>query len=139
MIEAKVKTTIAVIAAFTAGLVVANLPAVLAAPNNGSDLAHKTFFVSIDEVKQNFVFAEEFSGAYSRSITLSDGTQREIELTPMLRDGTQLVRLEDTGGVSYMGLDGTTTNGTLMIQLRDKEAMLAKGEAEGWWQSSRTD
>jgi ATP-dependent Clp protease adapter protein ClpS len=41
----------------------------------------------------------------------------------MIRDGMHVVELNDTGHISYMGLNGTTTNGKLMVQLRDIEDM----------------
>jgi len=128
----KNKTAIAVIAAFGVGLAVGNLPTALATSGKTTDLAHKTFTVSIDEVKKNFVFGDEFSGTYTKTVTMSDGTQRQIELTPMVHDGMQVIRLKDTGGLTYMSLNGTTTNGKLMIQIEDKEASLAALKAQGW-------
>jgi len=128
----KNKTVISVLAAFAVGVFVGNLPTALATSAKTSNLAQKTFVVSINEVKQNFVFADEFSGTYTKSVTLSDGTQRQIELTPMIHDGMPVVRLKDTGGLTYMTLNGTTTNGKLMIQIEDKEASLAALKAQGW-------
>jgi beta-glucanase (GH16 family) len=128
----KNKTVISVLAAFAVGIFVGNLPTALATSAKSSNLAKKTFIVSINEVKQNFVFADEFSGTYTKSVTLSDGTQRQIELTPMIHDGMPVVRLKDTGGLTYMTLNGTTTNGKLMIQIEDKEASLAALKAQGW-------
>lgn len=130
MIGTKIKTTIALFAAFAAGIAVTNLP--MAHANSDADLAQKSFTVSIDEIKQNFVFADEFSGTYMKSVTLSDGTERQIELTPMVHKGMQVIRLKDSGGLTYMGLNGTTTNGTLMIQVRDQEAARAALRAQGW-------
>ena len=132
MIGFKNKTVISVLAAFAVGVFVGNLPTALATSAKTSNLAQKTFVVSINEVKQNFVFADEFSGTYTKSVTLSDGTQRQIELTPMIHDGMPVVRLKDTGGLTYMTLNGTTTNGKLMIQIEDKEASLAALKAQGW-------
>lgn len=74
----------------------------------------------------------EFSGSYTQTITMSDGKQRQIELTPMLHKGMQVVRLQDSGHTSYMGLNGTTLNGTLLVQLRDMDAVKASLKAEGW-------
>ncbi|MGB6487668.1 MAG: ATP-dependent Clp protease adaptor ClpS [Steroidobacteraceae bacterium] len=87
------------------------------------DLSRRRFVVCIDEIKQNFVFGATFEGRYARTVTLSDGTTRTIELTPTIRDGRPVVELKDTGGCTYMGLNGTTTNGSLMIQIRDLDAM----------------
>ena len=117
---------------FVLGLGAANLPrAVASADTTTTELSQKKFLVSIDEVKQNFVFAEEFSGRYKREVVLSDGSKRTIELTPMVHNGMRVVEFKDTGGHSYMGLNGTTTNGTLMVQLRDVEQMHARSAAEG--------
>jgi hypothetical protein len=35
----------------------------------------------------------------------------------MVRDGRPVVELNDTGHISYMGLESTKTNGKLMVQL----------------------
>lgn len=87
------------------------------------DLSQRRFLVCIDEIQQNFVFGAEFTGQYTRTVTLSDGTTRTVELTPMIRDGQPVVEFKDTGGCTYMGLNGTTTNGKLMVQIRDLDAM----------------
>jgi ATP-dependent Clp protease adapter protein ClpS len=88
------------------------------------NLSKKRFIVCIDEIQQNFVFGDQFAGGYTKVVTLSDGSTRTIELTPMIRDGRPVVELKDTGGHTYMGLNGTTTNGKLMIQIRDLDVML---------------
>jgi ATP-dependent Clp protease adapter protein ClpS len=77
----------------------------------------KAFIVCLDEVRQNFVSGDPFVGSYSRTVTMSDGSTRTVTLTSMVRDGMELVELNDTGHVSYMGLHSTTTNGTLMVQV----------------------
>jgi hypothetical protein len=127
------KTIAIVTISFLAGIGMANLPSALAtSPDVGGDLAKKTFYVSIDEIKQNFVFADSFSGSYSKTVTLSDGTQRHVELTPMIHNGMQVIELKDTGGLTYTSLDGTTTNGKLMIQVKDQAASQAALKAQGW-------
>jgi hypothetical protein len=83
----------------------------------------KEFLVCLDEIQQNLVFGEQFTGSYTNTVTMSNGSTRTIKLTPMLRDGRPVVELNDTGHITYMGLNGTTTNGTLMVQLRDIEEM----------------
>jgi hypothetical protein len=88
--------------------------------------------VSIDEVHQNFVFAETFTGSYKRDVVLSDGSVRAIELTPMIHDGKAVVEFKDTGARTYMGLDGTTTNGRLMVQIRDVAASIESSKSQGW-------
>lgn len=120
---------------FAAGIAVASLPSARATPEArpATDLAHKRFHISIDEIKQRFVVADEFSGNYSKALTLSDGSSRTVELTPMMHKGKQVVELKDSGQLSYMGLNGTTTNGSLMIQLQDADTMLALAKSEGWF------
>jgi len=127
------RSALLVLAGFAAGIGIAALPAAFASPDGGQvDLSSKRFLVSIDEIKQNFVFGEEFVGSYARTITLSDGSTRTIKLTPMLLDGKQVVELKDKGGHTYMSLNGTTTNGTLMVQLVDLDQMDADLKQQGW-------
>jgi len=120
--------------AFLSGIAVSNLPSAAAAGAAQPDLSSRPFTVFMAEVKQNLVFGEEFTGSYTKSVTLSDGSKREIELTPMIHHGMQVVRLKDTGGVTYMGINGTTTNGALMVQVRDRDASRAALKAQGWKQ-----
>ncbi|WP_119716788.1 hypothetical protein [Cognatilysobacter tabacisoli] len=120
------------VVSFAAGLGIANLPTASASAEPALDLSKRKFTVFIDEVKQNHVFGDTFSGSYSKTITLSDGSRREITLTPTAHKGMQLVELKDTGGLTYMSLSGTTTNGTLMIQVKDDEASKAALKAQGW-------
>lgn len=42
--------------------------------SNPSELSNKRFIVSIYEVRQEILFAEEFSGHYAKDVTRSDGT-----------------------------------------------------------------
>jgi hypothetical protein len=130
------KILLGVLAGFAAGLGVSNLPAAIASNAAPEDLSNKPFDVAIFEVKQKLTpgkfVAKEFSGSYTQTITMSDGKQRQIELTPMMYKGKRVVRLQDSGHTSYMGLNGTTLNGTLLVQLRDKDAAKAYLKAEGW-------
>jgi hypothetical protein len=131
------KTSLGVLAGFVAGLAASNLPPALAASNSGAeDLSNKSFDVAIFEIKEKLTpgkfLGTEFSGTYKQSITMSDGKQRQIELTPMMHKGMQVVRLQDSGHTTYMDLNGTTLNGTLLVQLRDKDAIKASLKAEGW-------
>jgi hypothetical protein len=64
-------------------------------------------------------------------LTMSDGGKRHIELTPMVHNGMQVVELKDNGSHTYMGLNGTTTNCKLMIQVRDVATTNKELEAEG--------
>ena len=54
------------------------------------DLAKKRFMVSIHEIRQEVVFADEFAGKYLKTVTLADGRTRTIELTPMIHEGSPL-------------------------------------------------
>jgi hypothetical protein len=132
------KTLLGVFAGFLAGVVASNLPPAFATPNAAAPeaLSNKRFDVAIFEVKQKLTpgafLSEEFSGSYTRTFTMSDGKQRQIELTPMMHKGMQVIRLKDNGGTTYMGLNGTTLNGTLLVDLQDKAASRARLKAEGW-------
>jgi hypothetical protein len=92
----------------------------------------KEFMICVDEIKQNFVFGDRFVDSYTTVVTMSDGSRRTIKLTPMVRDGRQVVELNDTGHISYMGLNGTTTRGDLMVQLRDLDEYRRQLEAQGF-------
>ena len=120
---------------FAAGLIfsqVQEASAFSGEPTPQRDVASREFSVSVDEIKQNFVFAEKFTGSYSKSFELSDGSKREIRLTPMVHDGMEVIEFRDNGGRTYMSLNGATTNGTLMVQVQDVEAMRALGKEQGW-------
>lgn len=79
----------------------------------------KRFVVSIDEVSNKFVFAEPFEGNYQKTLTMSDGSERTIRLTPMIHKNEQRIAFEDNGMTTYMGMNGTTTNGKLMVQINE--------------------
>ena len=95
------------------------------------DPSKKRFVVSIFEVQQEIAFGEEFSGRYSRSVAMSDGTTRTIELTPVVRNGQLVVELKDTGCRTYIGTarigTGTTINGKLMVSVIDVDDIEAAG------------
>jgi hypothetical protein len=121
------------LAGFAAGLLASRLPHAAAASDSiTADLSKREFLVSIDEIRQNFAFGEPFVGHYYKTVTMSDGKIRRIELTPMIHNGIQVAEFKDNRGVTYMGLNGTTTNGTLMVQLRDADTMQAEARAEGY-------
>lgn len=88
------------------------------------ELSKKRYVVSIYEVQEH-AFAEEFSGRYVKTVTLSDATTRTVQLTPMMRNGIPVIEFDDTGGHSYMGLmrvrTGTQTRGNLMVQIIDPD------------------
>lgn len=127
-----IRTCTIAVTAFAGGILVANLPSAFATAAPDPDMSKREFSVSIDEVKENFVFADSFTGSYSKSITMSDGSVREITLTPMVHRGMQVVEFRDTGGRTYMGLNGTTTNGKLMVQVTDTAASAEALKAQGW-------
>ena len=126
-------SVVLLVVGFGIGVLVSHFPVASAsAVPEATSLSHQKFLVSIDEVRQNFVFGHEFSGHYATTVTLSDGTKRHIELTPMVHNGMEVVELKDNGGHTYMGLNGTTANGDLMVQLRDVATMKQQLKAEGW-------
>ncbi len=88
-----------------------------------TDLAKKRFIVSIYEIRQELVFAEEFSGQYVKTVTLSDGTTRTVELTPTMHNGRVGMQFNDTGYRTHMGMlplrNGSHTNDTLMVRIVD--------------------
>lgn len=92
----------------------------------------KEFVVCIDEIRQNFVFGDCFAGSYSKTVTMSDGSTRTIKLTPMIRGDQEVVELNDSGHITYMGLNGATTNETLMVRLNEiPEELRGQCEAQG--------
>lgn len=129
-----IQNTTLLLTGFICGAIVTNLPtaqAEIKSPNN--NITQKEFSISIDEIKQNFVFADRFTQSYTKAIILSDGSERLIELTPMIHDGMQVIEFKDSGsGRTYMGLNGTSTNGTLMVQINDVKANLTELKSQGW-------
>jgi len=87
-------------------------------------MSKSEFVVFINEIAQNFVFGDRFSESYTKIVTLSDGTTRTIKLTPTVRNGRPVVELNDTGHITYMSLDGTATNGSLMVQIHEVPGQL---------------
>ena len=93
--------------------------------SKGADPSKKQFVVFIDEIQQNFADGDQFSDRYTRTVTLSDGSVRTIELTPMMRHGKLVVELKDTGGRNYMRLDhgvSVMINGNLQVKVFDLDA-----------------
>ncbi|HEY5801804.1 MAG TPA: hypothetical protein VIT92_16405 [Burkholderiaceae bacterium] len=135
-----IKIALGVAAGFAAGLAVSHLPAAVATPASASattpELSGRVFDVAVFEVKQKLTpgqfMGEEFAGSYLRTFTLSDGSKRQVELTPMVHKGMQVVRIKDNAGTTYSGLNGMTLNGTLLIDLQDRAAQQASLKAAGW-------
>lgn len=102
------------------GFVVSSMPLAAQSIESGNPNPEDiTFVVSIDEVSQNFVFGEQFSGRFEKTVTMSDGSERSIVLTPMEKDGRLAVKFEDGEGHTYMGPNGWTYNDTLLVSLRN--------------------
>ncbi len=115
---------------FVAGIAAAFVGNSIAASSGvAKETSGHAYTVSIDEIRQNLVFADEFVDSYARTVTLSDGTKRSIALRPVIRDGREVLELTDStdDGVnhSYMGPNGTTTNGKLMVNVKDLTALKA--------------
>jgi hypothetical protein len=75
------------------------------------DPSKKRFMVSIYEIQQQIVFADEFSDRYAKSVMLSDGTTRTVELKSVMCDGRPAVEFNDTGHRKYMELLPIRNNG----------------------------
>jgi len=129
----QLKVVGALCAGFALGIGAADCPPAFASTNQAApDVTHKIFAVAVDEVKKNFVFFEQFAGAYKGTFTLSDGSVRTVELTPMVHNGMQVVQLNDTGHITYMSLTGVARNGDLMIQLHDVAEWHRQLKEQGW-------
>lgn len=104
------------------GSLTTNLPLASASsqalPKDPSEI---TFVVSIDEIAQNFVFGDRFTGSYEKTVTMSDGSERDIVLTPMEKDGQLTVKFPNGRGHTYMGPNGWTYNGELLVSLRNHD------------------
>ena len=106
-------------AMFCAGVAVATIGNSFAAVTAEKlpDYTGASYIVSIDEVKQNFAFGEPMRDSFTKTVKMSDGTERTVELRPVLHNGKTVIELKDGKGLSYMGIGGTTTNGTLMVSV----------------------
>jgi hypothetical protein len=127
------RVTAALFLGFAGGLFAANFSlATASSASTTSDLAKREFMVFLDETKQNFVFGDRFSGHYKRTVTMSDGSTRTIELTPMVHNSMQVVELKDGGHLSYMGLNGTMTSENLLVRLVDVRELKRQLKEQGW-------
>lgn len=101
------------------------------APVAATPATTRHYVVSIDEIGKTFISNQPFTGSYATTVTLSNGSQRSIKLTPTTHDGMLVVHLQDLldgkpagpNGDSYMGPngsthDGTAADGTLMVKLQ---------------------
>jgi ATP-dependent Clp protease adapter protein ClpS len=93
------------------------------------DVSKKRFVVSIWEIKQTLVLAEECTEQFTKTVTLSDGRKRTVQLTPMMRKGESVIEFKEADFRSYMGMarvrHGGYTNGNLMIQISDLDDLEA--------------
>lgn len=102
----------------------------------GKSVTPRAFFVSLYEIKQRFCWSDQFVDSYTRKVSMSDGSMRTITLTPMVQDRIgDVVKLEDGVGkgkhVTYMGVNGTTVNNTLMVGLYSRELLYENERACG--------
>ena len=119
-----------VLAGFAAGAATFAAGFVVASPGGSADQpSDHAYVVSIDEIRSNLVPGEVFSGQFTRKVTMSDGSTREVTLRPVRQNGEELVELVDKSASgaqhSYMGPNGTTTDGTLMINVKDAAVLQA--------------
>jgi hypothetical protein len=119
-----------VLAGFAAGAATVAAGFVVAAPGGSADEpSDHAYVVSIDEIRSNLVPGQVFSGQFTRRVTMSDGSTRVVTLRPVRQNGEEWVELIDTSASgtnrSYMGPNGTTTNGTLMINVKDAAVLAA--------------
>lgn len=115
----KTKNIVTPFAMFCAGVAVATIGNSFAALT-AEELPIYTgasYIVSIDEVKQNFAFGEPMRDIFTKTVKMSDGKERMIELRPVVRNGKTVIELKDGAGITYMGIGGTTTNGMLMVSI----------------------
>ena len=108
-------------AMFCAGVAVATIGNSFAAVTAEQlpDFTGASYIVSIDEVKQNFAFGEPMRDAFIKTVKMSDGSERTVELRPVLRNGETVIEFKDGSGMTYMGIGGTTTNGKLMVSVHE--------------------
>ena len=93
------------------------------------DDAIAPYIVSIDEIAQTFVANHLFTGSYATAVTMANGSKRAIKLTPLIKEGMLVVHLEvlidgrsaRPNGNSYMGPNGTTSDGKLMVRLQNPD------------------
>nr|GAT43065.1 predicted protein [Mycena chlorophos] len=114
-------------AGFVAGLAVSAAHYALAgaAPPAYEPSKH-VLSVSIDEVKQSFVTGVAFSGSYTQSVTLSNGTVHTIRLDTVQRNGVPLVHLNMDGRQTYMGPNSVASVGSLEVTIQDRQLALAQ-------------
>lgn len=126
-----VKSGMLVAAGFAIGTLTWNLPHVLAA-ESVRDPSTMHYVVSIDEVKTNFAYGKPFRDHFAQTVSLSDGTTHDIELTPTMYEGKQSIEYMDNDKSTYQGLNWTSREGSLVVQVRNEEYARDEMVAEGW-------
>lgn len=134
----RTRSFLLVAAGFVTGAAVSAAGFVFASPSDRSiERSGRSYMVFVDEIRSHLVPAQTFSGEFNRKVTLTDGSEREITLRPVKKNGQELVELTDKSvhGVhhSYMGPFATAVDGNLMINVKDvaqlKAEMAALAEA----------
>ena len=115
----KTRNVVVPFAMFCAGVTIATIGNSFAAVTAEKlpDYTGASYIVSIDEVKQNFAFGVPMRDTFTKTVKMSDGKERTIELRKVLRNGKTVIEFKDGTGLSYMGIGGTTTNGKLMVSV----------------------
>lgn len=83
------------------------------------------FLVSVYEVTGEDVFAQGFTQHFAKTVTLADGSRRTIELSPAMHEGRPMLKLDDSGRVTWLAPDATRVDAGLMIQTRDMDPFVA--------------
>jgi hypothetical protein len=99
------------------------------------EMLRRPFQVYIYEIQQNFAVGEEFTGVYKKTVTLSDGTSCDIELTPTIYEGQKMVKAQFPGNndpkyYNYIGLNGSAQRGRLMVKVSDLRTLRRMRELE---------
>jgi hypothetical protein len=99
------------------------------------EMLRRPFQVYIYEIQQNFAVGEHFTGVYKKTVTLSDGTSCDIELTPTIYEGQKLVKAQFPGNndpryYNYIGLNGSAQRGRLMVKVSDLRTLRKQRELE---------
>jgi hypothetical protein len=120
-----------VTAGFVAGAAASAAGFVFASPGSPSVVpSDHAYTVFIDEIRSHLVPAQAFSGQFTRKVTMSDGSMREITLQPVRKDGHELVALTDKSAHgtyrSYMGPFATAMDGNLMVNIKDVAQLRAE-------------
>jgi hypothetical protein len=100
-----------------------------------NEMLRRQFHVSIHEIRQNFAVFEPFTGVYKKTVTLSDGTVCDVELTPTIFEGEKVVKAQFPSGndlryYNYIGLNGSAQRGPLMVQVSDLRTLRKLRELE---------